>query len=144
MAYQRSFRIQRPLLLVMTLALLASLILNLLVFGGLARLPQIGNVFRESARREAAWAYAYMRVGEEIGKQAPPWDRVSQQLAMWAFGDRFITVRTTPLLAMAEIRRPVRGVRALIQYNRVLTPWLFLVWLLSWLLRSRKVRSLGS
>jgi len=123
---------------ILLLALLASVFLNLLVHGGLARLPE-GKVFVESAKRESPVALAYMTLGEWL-VSIPGLAAIGEQLAQAVYGPAFAAVKQSPSAASDIIELGDFGrAHALARANYWATPLLFVAWLIAFLLRPREV-----
>jgi hypothetical protein len=108
--------------------LVLSFLVNCLAFGGLARAPEVGPLFRESARREAVLGTVYMVVGEQL-MAIDALDRAGQGLALTAYGDGFAEVRATPSAAMDLIStRSFNAVHTLLKANYWAPLLLFVLW----------------
>jgi hypothetical protein len=123
---------------VLLVAFLVSLFSNLLLLGGLARLPE-GKVYLESARRESPLALAYMTAGGWL-LAIPGLASVGENLALSAYGAAFPAVLATPGAASDVIETGEFGdAHALARSVYWLTPLLFVAWLLAFWLRPRGV-----
>jgi len=123
---------------VLLIAFLLSLFANLLLHGGLARLPE-GKVFVESARRESPLGLVYMTVGEWL-LVIPGLAGVGEHMARSAYGSAFSAAQATPGAAsdLIETGDFGRG-HALARTVYWLTPLLFVAWSLAFWLRPRAV-----
>lgn len=118
--------------------LVISLFLNLLVYGGLTRLPQ-GKVFRDSARREAPLVLGYMAAGEQL-MRVPGMASFGESLALDAYGPLFERAQQNPGAAMDVVANAEAGTAtSLARFNHWATPCLLLLWILSFVLRPREV-----
>jgi hypothetical protein len=109
-------------------AIVLSFAINCLAFGGLARTPDLGPLFRESAQREAVLGTVYMVIGEKM-LAIPALDRIGQSLALSAYGDGYAEVRATPSAAMDIIStRSFNGAHAFLKANYWAPLVLFVLW----------------
>jgi hypothetical protein len=123
---------------VLLLAFLASLSINLLLYGGLARLPE-GQVFVESARRESPVALVYMTAGRWL-LLVPGLAGLGEGMARSAFGAAFPAAQATPGAASDLIETGDFGrAHALARLAYWLAPLLFAAWLVAFGLRARGV-----
>jgi hypothetical protein len=121
------------------LILVLALVVDLLAFGGLARVPEIGPICRESASREAPIAWTYMTVGSAAAT-LPGVDAVAEALALNAFGGAFDTIRAQPGAAMDLIETPNYGyVHSLVKACWWGAPVLLLLWIVLFLRRTPDV-----
>jgi len=123
---------------ILLIVFLVSLFANLLLHGGLARLPE-GSVFVESARRESPLALAYMTAGGWL-LAVPGLASVGENMALSAYGSAFSAVLATPGAASDVIETGDFGKgHALARSVYWLTPLSFLAWLVAFWLRPRGV-----
>jgi hypothetical protein len=124
------------------IAFLVSLFANLLLHGGLARLPTEGKVFLESARRESPLALAYMTAGDWL-LDVPGLATAGESMALSAYGSAFSAVLANPGAASDVIETGRFGqAHALARTVYWLTPVSFLAWLVAFWLRPRGVHLL--
>ena len=120
------------------LLLVISFVFNLLLYGGLVRLPE-GKAFRDSARREAPLALLYMSVGEQLVR-IPGLGGFAESLALDAYGPLFERVRENPSAAMDLVGNADAGsALGIARFNYWATPGLLLLWIVLFLLRPRDV-----
>jgi len=123
---------------ILLLALFVSAFLNLLVHGGLTRLPE-GKVFVDSAKRESPVALVYMTLGAWL-VSIPGLAGTSEQLAQAVYGPAFASVKDSPSAASDMIENGDFGqAHALARANYWATPLLFVAWLIAFWLRPREV-----
>lgn len=123
---------------VLLIGFLVTLFVNLLLHGGLARIPE-GKPFLDSARRESPLALAYMTGGEWLLK-IPGLAGIGEPLAREAFGAAFAAAEDAPgaasdLLETGDFGRATSVARTIYWA----TPLLFVAWLIAFLLRPREV-----
>ena len=117
---------------------IATLFANLLLHGGLARLPE-GKPFVESARRESPVALAYMTLGHWL-LEVPGLAGFGEGLAREAYGPAFAAAQASPGAASDLIETGDFGrAHALARTVYWATPLLFIAWLIAFLLRPREV-----
>lgn len=118
--------------------LLLTLFANLLLYGGLAQLPE-GKAFLDSARRESPLALMYMTAGDPL-IAATGLSGIGQDLARAAYGETFDAVEASPGAASDLIETGDFGEgHALARAIYWATPFLFVAWLIAYLLRPRAV-----
>ncbi|HET7842737.1 MAG TPA: hypothetical protein VFL14_01205, partial [Xanthomonadales bacterium] len=82
---------------ILLIGFVASLAFNLVLNGGLAKLPE-GKVFVDSARRESPVMLAYMTLGR-WAVAIPGVDGVGESLARAAYGPAFAAAQESPTAA---------------------------------------------
>ena len=120
-------------------AFLLVLLFDAVVWAGAARLPQIGEQLRTSARREAPLSFAYMGLGSPL-LGIPILRDYGTHYALDAIGPLTAQVRDKPLLAMEIVHGEARNDRhRWMQHSHLAAPVLLVLWILTYLLRSRAV-----
>lgn len=123
---------------VLLVLMLSTLFANLLLYGGLAQLPE-GKAFLASARRESPLALMYMSAGEPL-VAATGLSGVGQDMARAAYGETFAAVEESPGAASDLIETGDFGQgHALARAIYWATPLLLVAWLIAYLLRPRAV-----
>lgn len=124
--------------------LLLALCFDFAVWGGAARLPDVGPLLLRSAQREAPVVRFYMLVGEPLDAALAPFDRFGQEHATTAFSDGFARIRDEPAVAMDLIFSSTwNSTHASIKTVFWATPVLAVLWLVFWLRRPKKVSLMG-
>jgi hypothetical protein len=73
---------------------------NLVVWGSVRSLPEVGPGIADSARREAPLATAYITLGEALDSSVPVFQDYGAERLTSAFGDGFERIRADPTVAM--------------------------------------------
>jgi len=122
------------------LLLVLALSFDFTVWGGAARLPDVGPLLLRSAQREAPVVRFYMFVGQPLDALLPAADRFGQGHAMAAFSDGFQRIRDEPSIAMDLVfSNSWNSTHATIKTVFWATPALALLWFVLWLRRPKKV-----
>ena len=118
---------------------------DFVVWGGAARLPEVGAHLQDSARREGPLAYFYMRVGSAIDDAVPALDRWGQHRAELALAEGFPRIKQDAAVAMDLVFSQTWNAQHLtLKVCHWAAPVLGLLALVFWLRRPKKVRMLGS
>lgn len=123
---------------------LLSLGYNLLVWGAAPRLPEVGDNFAASARREAPLVATFMTIGSPIDAAVPAFQAFGEKRLTAAFSEGFDRIRadstvTMDLIFSSTWNMQHRWLKAMFWA----TPVLLLVALLLWWRRPRKVHAFG-
>ena len=125
-------------------AFLFVLLFDAVVWAGAARLPQIGEMVRTSARREAPLTFAYMALGGPL-MSVPILRDYGTHFALDAFEPLTAAIRDKPLLAMEIAHGEWKSSRQRsLQHSHLAAPVLFILWILTYVLRSRAVHFVPS
>lgn len=124
---------------------LLCLIVDVLVFGGLAQETSIGTAIAGSARAQAPIAHTYIVIGNPIVAAVPFLQTAGQAMADSAFGDAYPAISATPDAAIdllfSESRGPLRALFLLCYWG---APLLLLATVLAWLFRTRPTHLIKS
>jgi hypothetical protein len=128
-----------------TLLFLLVLGYDFVVWGGAARLPDVGAHLQDSARREGPLAYFYMRVGSAIDDAVPALDRWGQHRAEVALAEGFPRIKEDPTVSMDLVFSQTWNAQHLtLKVCHWAAPVLAVLALVFWVRRPKKVRMLGS
>lgn len=117
---------------------------NLLVWGAVPRLPEVGDAIAASARREAPLAATYIALGSPIDAAVPSLQAFGEHRLVAAFGEGFERIRDDSTVAMDLIFTSTWNVQhRWLKTVYWLAPLLLVLTLVLWLRRPRKVRTLG-
>ena len=78
----------------------ASLLYNVIVWGGVRQLPEVGPAIAESAQREAPLAATYIALGGIVDSAMPSLGSFGSARLADAFGEGFEQIREDPTVAM--------------------------------------------
>jgi len=124
--------------------LLLALVFDFAVWGGAARLPDVGPLLLRSAQREAPVVRFYMLVGQPLDGAVAALDRFGQAHATAAFSDGFQRIREDPAVAMDLVFAETwNSQHASIKTVFWATPVLAALWFVFWLRRPKKVSLMG-
>ena len=129
------------------IGLLFALVLayDFVVWGGAARLPEVGAQLQASAKREGPLAYFYMSVGSVIDGAEPALDDWGQQHAEAALAEGFARIKDDPAVAMDLVFSQTWNVHhATLKFFHWAAPVLAVLGLVFWIRRPKKVRLMGS
>jgi hypothetical protein len=120
--------------------LVLALAFDFTVWGGAARLPDVGPLLLRSAQREAPVVRFYMLVGQPLDAAVSACDRFGQDHATAAFSDGFQRIKDEPAVAMDLIfSNTWNSSHATIKTVFWATPVLVVLWFVFWLRRPKKV-----
>lgn len=126
------------------LLFLATLVYDLVVWGALPALPEIGASIADSARREAPLAATYVALGRHLDAAIPTLRAFGEQRLTAAFEAGFERIRAEPTVAMDLIFDTTwNHQHRWIKLAYWAAPLLLLLTLVLWLRRPRQVRTLG-
>ncbi len=135
---------KRRLYLIALALFIASLLYDLVVWGALPLLPEVGTSITDSARREAPLASAYIFLGSQIDALVPSLQAFGQQRLVDALGDGFERIRGDSTVAMDLIFNTTWNVHHRWLKTMYWAPLLFFILtLLFWVRRPKQVRTLG-
>ena len=135
---------KRRLHLVAIALFVLSLLYNLVVWGSLPRVPEVGRQIAESAYREAPLAATYIGLGNLIDGVIPALQAFGEKRVTLAFGEGFERIRNDETVAMDLILRGTWNAQhRWIKTMYWATPLLLVLSVILWLRRSRTVHSLG-
>lgn len=117
---------------------------DLVVWGGAARLPEIGPKLLGSAREEGPLTYLYMTAGGALDSAIPTLDQWGQQHATAALADGFPRIKEDPRVAMDLVFSQTWNSRhATLKFCHWAAPALAVLSLVFWLRRPKKIRLIG-
>jgi hypothetical protein len=135
---------RRNLHLIALVLFLVSLGYNLLVWGAVPLLPEVGDAIAGSARREAPLAATYIALGSPIDAVVPGLQAFGERRLTAALGEGFERIDADSTVAMDLIFSTTWNVQhRWLKTMFWLAPLLLLVTFVLWLRRPRKVRALG-
>jgi hypothetical protein len=135
---------KRNLHVIALVLFLLSLGYNLLVWGAVPLLPQVGDAIAGSARREAPLAATYIALGSRIDAAVPALQAFGERRLAAALGEGFERIRADSTVAMDLIFSSTWNVQhRWLKTMFWLTPLLLLVTCVLWWRRPRKVQALG-
>ena len=118
---------------------------DFVVWGGAARLPEVGAHLQDSARREGPLAYFYILVGSAIDAAVPALDDVGQRRAQAALAEGFPRIKEDSTVAMDLVFSQTWNAQHFtLKLCHWAAPVLAVLALIFWIRRPKKVRMLGS
>jgi len=121
----------------------ASLLYNVVVWGGTYYLAEIGAAIIESAQRESPLAATYIAVGGVIDRAVPSLGEFGASRLTDALGEGFEQVRSDPATGMAIVFGSTWNVsHTWLKTMYWSTPLFLLLAAVSWVRRPKQVRSL--
>ena len=121
-----------------------SLLYNLVVWGSLPRVPDVGRQIAASAYREAPLAATYIGLGSLIDGVVPALQAFGEKRVTDAFGEGFERIRNDETVAMDLILRGTWNAQhRWIKTMYWMPPLLLVLSVILWLRRPRTVHSLG-
>jgi hypothetical protein len=116
---------------------------DIVVWGGVHSLPDVGSAIAESARREAPLAATYIAIGSIVDSALPSLAAFGSARLADAFGDGFERIRADPTVAMDLIfSSSWNAAHSWIKLMYWATPILLLLAVILWVRRPRQVRVL--
>lgn len=117
---------------------------DLIVWGGAAHLPQIGEQLQLSAQRQALLAHMYMSAGSALDAALPVLDRWGQAHATTALSEGFARIQADPHVAMDLIFSETwNSTHRTLKLMYWAAPALGILALLAWSRRPKKVSLMG-
>jgi hypothetical protein len=116
---------------------------DIVVWGGVQALPDVGPAIADSARREAPLAATYIAIGNVVDSALPSLGAFGSARLANAFGDGFERIRADPTVAMDLIFSSTwNAAHSWIKLMYWATPILLLLALILWVRRPKQVRVL--
>jgi hypothetical protein len=116
---------------------------DLVVWGAVSQLPDVGTGISDSARREAPLATTYIMLGSVIDSAVPSLGRFGSDRLTDAFSEGFERIRADPTVAMDLIFGTTwNGAHSWVKSMYWAAPILFVVTAILWLRKPRQVRTL--
>ena len=113
---------------------------DLIVWGGVESLPEVGAGIADSARREAPLAATYIALGGMLDSALPALKSYGSASAADAFGEGFERIRSDPTVAMDLIFGTTwNSVHSWVKTMYWAAPLLLLVTIVLWLRRPKAV-----
>jgi hypothetical protein len=135
---------KRRLHLIALALFVLSLLYNLVVWGALPRVPEVGRQIADSAYREAPLAATYVGLGNLIDAAVPALQAFGERRVTDAFGEGFERIRNDGTVAMDLILHSSwNSDHRWIKTMYWMPPLLLVITVILWLRRSRAVRTLG-
>lgn len=130
--------------LVALLAFVVSLLFNLVFWGAVKDLPDVGSSLRHGAERSAPLALSYMFIGEQVDAIVPPLQRFGLDLAGVAFAEGTQRMKDDPNVALVlAFERTWNGTHRMVKFFYWACPVFGVLALILWLRRPKKVRMMG-
>lgn len=121
------------------------LLLDVYAFAGLHGAPGVGKAVAAQARLESPLMHTYIVAGDYALHGTPFMRGFARGLASSSWGDAYASIRQHPELALYMLNNESRGVvHSLMVPAYWAPPVLFLLALIGWFFRSRKVSLIGS
>jgi hypothetical protein len=118
---------------------------DFVVWGGAARLPEVGAHLQDSARREGPLAYFYMRVGSVVDAAVPGLDDWGQHRAESALAEGFPRIKQDAAVAMDLVFSQTWNAQHFtLKMCHGAAPVLAVLALVLWVRRPKKLSVLGS
>lgn len=135
---------KRHLHLIALIFFVVSLLYDIVIWGALPLLPDVGASIVASARREAPLAATYISIGRGLDDAFPSLQAFGAQRLAGALGDGFERIRDDPTVAMDLIfgttwNRQHRWIKTVYWA----APFFLLLFIVSWLRRPRQVSALN-
>jgi hypothetical protein len=119
------------------------LLYDLVVWGSVRLLPEVGSAIADSARREAPLATAYIAVGGVLDGMVPALGSFGESILSAAWGDGFARIREDPGVAMDLIFSSRWNVaHGWLKVMYWAAPILLVVTLILWLRKPKPLRTL--
>jgi len=116
---------------------------DIVVWGSVYALSEVGPGIADSARREAPLATTYIVLGNIVDSWAPPLRDYGSQRLLDGFSEGFERIRADPTVAMDLIFGPSwNATHSWIKTMYWCAPLLFVITVILWMRRPRQVRSL--
>ena len=126
------------------LLFVVTLVYDVVVWGALPAVPDIGPGLAESAHREALLASSYMLLGTHLDAAVPPLQAFGVERLTDAFGEGFDRIREDPAVAMDLLFGNTWNFsHRWIKTMYWAPPLLLVLSAVLWLLRPKQVRTLG-
>ena len=117
---------------------------DIVVWGSVYALSEVGPGIADSARREAPLATTYIALGNIVDSWAPPLRDYGSQRLLDGFGQGFERIRADPAVSMDLIFGPSwNATHSWIKTMYWAAPILLVITVILWVRRPRQVRSLG-
>jgi len=117
---------------------------DFVVWGGAARLPDVGPHLLGSARQEGPLAYFYMSIGSMLDQAVPVLDQWGQQHATAALSDGFARIHDDPAVAMDLVfSKTWNSQHATLKFFHWAAPALAVLSVVFWMRRPKKVSLMG-
>ena len=124
---------------------LAILFFDLVVWGGVKAIPDIGPKIRDAAQNQAPLALTYMVIGEQLDTLVPGLGSFGTDYAADAFYEVTPRIKEDPNLAIALLfDRSTNARHSTVHFMFWAMPVMFVLFLLFWWMRPRKVSMMGS
>ncbi|MFI4969547.1 MAG: hypothetical protein ACHP7D_05035 [Lysobacterales bacterium] len=136
---------KRRLHLIALTLFVITLFYDVVVWGALPRLPEVGASIVDSARREAPLASTYIAIGSGLDGAVPALQAFGEQRLTSAFGDGFERIRGDATVAMDLIfNRTWNSEHRWLKTMYWAAPFLLLLSLVLWVRRPKPVRVFGA
>jgi len=135
---------KRSLPIVATILFVLSLAYDLIVWGAVPAVPDVGEAIAASARREALLASTYIALGSPLDSAVPALQAFGEERVVAAFGEGFERIRVDSTVAMDLIfSSRWNAMHAWLKTVYWWPPILLVLSALLWWRRPRKVHSFG-
>ena len=122
---------------------IASLLYNVIVWGGVRAVPEVGTALADSAQREAPLAATYIAIGDVVDSAIPSLGAFGSARLTDALADAFEQIHADPAVAMDVAFGTTRN--AMHRWLKTMywsTPVFLLMALVFWVRRPKQVRVL--
>ncbi len=135
---------RRRLHLVAVILFLVVLLFNLVVWGAVPGLPEVGESIARSARSEAPLATTFITLGSILDGAVPAFERFGAGLLTDALGDGFARIVENPNIAMDLVfSTRLNATHGWLKLMYWATPVLLVLSLLLWVRKPKKVSLIG-
>ncbi|HEY0231140.1 MAG TPA: hypothetical protein VGC55_07805 [Dokdonella sp.] len=135
---------KRRLYLIALFLFIICLFYDIVVWGALPVLPEVGAAINESAQREAPLASTYIALGSRVDAALPSLQAFGAARLASAFGDGFARIAEDPAVAMDLIFNTTwNSQHRWLKTMYWAPPLLLLVTLLLWSRRPKQVHAIG-
>ncbi|HEX4479908.1 MAG TPA: hypothetical protein VH082_03810 [Rudaea sp.] len=126
------------------LLFVAAFVYDAIVWGGAARLPDIGDKLQRTAQRQAIVGTVYMVCGAPLLSAVPALDAWGQDAFKTAVYEGFPRIHDDPSVAFDLIfNNNWNAHHRILRVMYWMPPILFVAWLIFWIRRPKKVRLMG-
>jgi hypothetical protein len=126
----------------MGILLFFALLFDLVVWGGVKAIPEVGPKIRQVAQTQAPLVLTYMVVGEQLDALVPGFGQFGTDYATQAFGDVFQRIKDDPNVAViALFQANANPQQSIVKIMFWAVPVLLVLFLFFWWRRPRQVTS---
>jgi len=130
--------------IIVGILLLLALLFDLVVWGGVKTIPEVGPKIRQIAQTQAPLVLTYMVIGEQLDAVVPALGRFGADYASQAFGDVVQRIKDDPNVAViALFDSNTNSQQATVKAMFWAVPVLLVLFLIFWWRRPRQVTSMS-